>query len=193
MQDSMPHSQIRNRTMSRLRTVPASEATGKLADLYAAIERTTGKVPNVYATLGSCSPGMLSQILQLRSIIEVESGLSRRELVAINLAVSEDSKCDYCVATHTLTGRATGFTVDQLHALRSGHYPEDPTLDALIRFALRMVDGAGTLPQAALDDVRSAGFSDRKIVGAISAVGATLITNMFNRVNDTVLDLPSPE
>lgn len=38
--------------------------------------------------------------------------------------------------------------------------------------------------------MRAAGYTDRQIVESIQAVSAILFTNMFNRVNDTVVDFP---
>jgi len=179
--------------MSRLYTMNVSEATGKLAELFDNLKRAIGKVPNAYATLGSNSPELLAHALQMGSVLQLHSGLSKKEIEAINLAVSEDSRCEYCLAAHTLTGRAAGFSTPQTKALRKGSYPEDSRLDALVKFALRIVDSKGTLPADSLVGVREAGFSDRQIVGTIGAISAILFTNMLNRVNDTTLDFPAAD
>ena len=178
--------------MTRLYTIEADSATGELATTFDAIKKGMGKVPNALATLGSNSPELLKQVLQLNAMLQTRSALSKKQLEAINLAVSEDSGCDYCVAAHTLMGKAAGFSADQAKSLRSGSYPEDPGIDALIKFALHLVRSNGTLAPAALEDIRSAGLSDRQIVETIGAISAILLTNMLNRVNDTLLDFPKP-
>ena len=84
--------------MSRLQTANVDDATGELAVLYSAIKRAVGKVPNAFATLGSNSPAILAHVLQTGAVLESKGSLSRRELEAINLAVSENTGCDYCVS-----------------------------------------------------------------------------------------------
>lgn len=51
----------------------------------------------------------------------------------------------------------------------------------------------GTLPEADVSALRSAGFSDQQTIEIISAVSAILFTNMVNRVNDTVVDFPKAD
>lgn len=177
--------------MSRLSMIAVDEAKGELSDLFRRIEEGFGWVPNAYATLGSNSPGLLACVLQTRPILLASCGLRAPEIAAINIAVSAHSKSDYCVAEQSVAARASGFSAEQTISLCAGHYPEDARLDALIQFALRLVDGAGTLPGAALEDIRSAGYSDEQIVGVIGAISIILFNNMFNRVNDTPIDFPN--
>lgn len=180
----------RSLSMSRLHTIPVAEATGELAELFGGIKKAFGKVPNAYATLGSNSPALLAQLLRTNAVLSSESRLGRRELEAINLAVSESSGCDYCLAAHTLAGKAAGYSQDQMQSLRRGRYADDAKIDALIHFARELVTTTGTLPAPALEAVRAAGYGDQEIVEAIGAISAILMTNMLNRVNDTTLDFP---
>lgn len=176
--------------MSRLHTINVNEATGEAADLFAAIKAAVGKVPNLYRTIGSNAPAVLAHTLQADALLKA-STLSARELEAINLAVSQASECDYCVAAHTLMAKMAKYSAGQAKQLRSGNYPEDARLDALVRFAVQLVSTTGTLPASAVGNLREAGFTDRQIVEAVQAVGAILFTNMINRVNDTVIDFPA--
>ena len=179
--------------MNRLQTIIVNNAQGELADLFASIKRGIGMIPNAFVTLGTNSPALLAQTLQLNKLLQSQTTLSKRELEAINLAVSEDSGCDYCVAAHTLAGEAAGYTAEQMRSLRSGAYPSDPRLDTLIKFALRLANKSGTVPEAVIASLREADYSDQQIVETIGAVAAILFTNMLNRTNDTVLDFPRPD
>lgn len=178
--------------MSRLNTVAVDEATGELATLFGAIKKGMGKVPNAFATLGTNSPELLAQVLQLNAMLQTKSALSKHQLEAINLAISEDSGCDYCVAAHTVMSKGAGFTAEEAKVLRTGSFPADLKIDALIKFALGLVHSSGTLDPSQLEGIRRAGFSDRQIVETIGAISAILFTNMLNRVNDTLLDFPKP-
>lgn len=175
--------------MARLTYIQADQATGKTEELFAAIKRALGKVPNAYLTIGTHSPQALAQALQHNGQL-AKSSLNAREREAINLAVSEASRCDYCLAAHTLAAKAAGYTAEQARQLRQGSYPEDAHIDALVKFVTLLVTTRGDLAQADVSAFRAADFSDRQLVDTISAVSAILFTNMFNRVNATELDFP---
>lgn len=176
--------------MSRLQTIAVNEATGQTAELFGAIKKAVGKVPNAYATIGTNAPAVLANALGTGQVLK-QGTLSGRELEAINLSVSEVSGCDYCLAAHTVTGKMSGYTVEQTQQLRRGSYPDDARTDALVRFAVEIVSTHGTVPAASVERVKAAGYNDRQIVEAIQAISAILFTNMINRVNDTVLDFPA--
>jgi uncharacterized peroxidase-related enzyme len=157
--------------------------------LFAAITKAVGKVPNAYATIGSNSPQVLANVLQTGAVLK-QGQLSGRELEAINLAISEASQCDYCLAAHTMTGKMAGYTSEEILELRKGGFKNEAKIDALVKFAVTLVSTSNTLSAETLDNVKRAGYSDRQIVEIVLAVSAILFTNMFNRVNDTVLDFP---
>lgn len=175
--------------MSRLKTLSPEEATGETAELFANIKRAVGKLPNAYAAIGSNAPAVLAHVLQTGALLKA-STLPARELEAINLAVSKASGCDYCVASHTLAGKMAGYTAEQTRELRGGSYAADSRIDTLVKFAVRLVQTRGTLPAEAVEGMLQAGFSDRQLVEIPLAVSAILLTNMVNRINDTVIDFP---
>jgi uncharacterized peroxidase-related enzyme len=175
--------------MNRLHTINIDDAAGETEQLFLAIKRAVGKVPNAYVTLGSNAPAVLGQVLQTGAVLK-NGELSAREQEAINLAISEVSECDYCLAAHSLTGKMAGFTAEQLRELRNGGLSADAKIDALVKFAIRVVKTTGTLPADAVESVKQTGYSDRQIVEALYAISAIQFTNMLNRVNDTVLDFP---
>lgn len=176
--------------MSRLHTIAPSDATGPLAETFKAIKSAIGMVPNAYATLGSNSPELLAHLLHLNMLLQTRSSLSKKDLEAINLAVSESTGCDYCVSAHTLSSKALGYTLAQTRALRAASYAEDKRVDALVKFAALLVKTTGALPPSELEALRAVGMTDQQIVETIAAVDAILFTNMLNRVNDTTLDFP---
>ena len=178
--------------MNRLHTINIAEANDEAAGLFSAIKQAVGKVPNAYATIGSNAPKVLAHVLQTGAVLK-QGELSNRELEAINLVVSEASACDYCLAAHTMTSKLIGYTAEQIRKLRAGAYDEDAKLDALVKFALTLVSTSNTLSAEAVNHVKQVGYSDRQIVEIIFAVSAILFTNMFNRVNDTVLDFPKAD
>jgi uncharacterized peroxidase-related enzyme len=175
--------------MTRLHTLPQAEATAQTAELFASLKRSIGKVPNLYATIGTNAPAVLAHTLQTSALLK-QSELTAAELEAINLTISQLTGCDYCLAAHTLTAKHAGYSVEQTVELRHGSFPENNRIDALLTFVRTVHGSTGTLPSAAVEAVRAAGYSDRQIIEALQAVSAILFTNMVNRVNDTTLDFP---
>jgi len=47
------------------------------------------------------------------------------------------------------------------------------------------------VPEAALDAVRAAGYTDRQIIEINLAIASITFTNLVNRVNDTTIDFPA--
>ena len=175
--------------MNRLHTVNVAEAGEEASPLFSAIRQAMGKVPNAYTTVGSNAPAVLGQVLQGSAVLK-KGTLGARRIEAINLAVSEATQCDYCVAAHTMAAKAAGYSLEQTRKLRAGTYDEDANIDALVRFAASLVKTSGTLPAEAVEGLQAAGYDDRQIIEAIYAISAILFTNMVNRVNDTPLDFP---
>lgn len=175
--------------MSRLAEVREQDATGKAADMFAVMKKMMGKVPNAYLTIGMHAPEVLAQVMQQSAMLQ-KSSLSAKEREAINLAVSDATGCDYCLAAHHLLAKKAGYSVEQIHALRRGDYPEDAHLDALVKFVQTLVTTRGTLPEGQVFALRNAGYTDQQVIEILNAVSAILFTNMVNRVNDTVVDFP---
>lgn len=176
--------------MSRLHTITPAEASGKTAELWNGIKQAMGKVPNAYLTIGTNAPDLLAQTLQLNATL-AKSSLHAREREAINLVVSEESGCDYCLAAHTPQARKAGYSEVQTLELRQGFLADDARIDALVKFVQLLVSTRGTLPASYVDAFKSAGFNDQQVVETIGVVTAILFTNMLNRVNDTEIDFPS--
>jgi uncharacterized peroxidase-related enzyme len=174
--------------MSRLNTL-GSNAAGRTAELFAAIKSKLGKVPNAYDAIGSNSPVALEALLDFDAKL-ADTSLSKKEIEVIKLAVSEVNGCDYCLAAHTLAGKAAGLAADAILAARRGTPGGDAKLDALSTFVRAVAGTRGTVPQPVVDAFRAAGYTDAQVVDTIFAITSITFTNLLNRVNDTVVDFP---
>lgn len=174
--------------MSRLHTL-GSQATGRTAELFAAIKSKLGKVPNAYDAIGSNSPVALEALLGFDAKL-ADTSLSKQEIEVIKLAVSEVNGCDYCLAAHTLAGRAAGLSADAMLAARRGTPGGNDRLDALSTFVRAVAGSRGTVDAAVVDAVKAAGYTDAQVVDTIFAISSITFTNLLNRINDTALDFP---
>lgn len=178
--------------MSRLHTIALSEATGRAAELFAAVKGSIGKVPNSYVGIGGNSPVALEAVLSLEAALK-KSSLSAQDIEVVKLVVSETTGCDYCLAAHTLMGKKIGLTREAMLALRQGRPSGDARNDALAKFTLHLLTTSGTVAGDVVTAVKQAGVTDAQIVDTTMAVASIAFTNLFNRINDTTLDFPAAD
>lgn len=176
--------------MSRLSVIKPEAATGAAADVFAKVRKAIGKVPNLYATIGTHSPEALGAALATDAVIKAGT-LSKAEIETVKLAVSEAVACDYCVAAHTLAGKVAGLSPEVMKAVRAGEPSGDAKRDALVQFARLLVTTRGTVPEAAVNAIREAGFTERQLIEIALAVSSITFTNLVNRINDTTVDFPA--
>ena len=177
-------------TQTRLTTQDPALATGKAAELFAGIRKAAGKVPNAYAGIGTNSPNALEAYLAFDAAAR-KGTLAAKEQETIRLAVSEVAGCDYCLAAHTVLGKRAGLSPEAVQGARQGTPTGDAKLDALATFARTVAGTRGTVPAEVVEGVRAAGYTDAQIVDALHVMTTIHFTNLFNRVNDTVLDFPA--
>lgn len=178
--------------MTRLHTQDISTVSGPATQLFSAIKGSVGKVPNAYAGIGINSPVALEAALNLDGALR-KSSLKGKHLEAIRLAVSEVAGCDYCLAAHSVMARNLGVSRESVVALRRAEASGDAQLDALTTFVRTLATTRGTVPAAVIDAVKAAGYTDTQIVDTLLAVASITFTNLFNRVNDTVVDFPAAD
>lgn len=178
--------------MSRLFNLPVTESTGHAAQLYAAIKTAIGVVPNAYVNIGSNSSVALETLLGIDGALK-KGTLGMKESEVVKLVVSQSAECDYCLAAHTLIGKKTGLSKEDILAIRRSMPSSDNRLDVLAAFTRELVSTKGTLPASSVEKVKAVGFTDTQIVEIALAIASITFTNLFNRINDTVLDFPAAD
>ena len=174
--------------MARLTQLLPEAASGRARELLDAVKDRLGLVPNMTRAMAN-SPAALDGYLELSGALS-RGTLPARFREQIALAVAEANHCNYCVAAHSAIGRTVGLTVDQIRDSRLGTVV-DPKADALVRFALKVVNTRGAVSDGDLKEARAAGFNDAAIAEVVANVALHVLTNYFNRVAETDLDFPS--
>jgi uncharacterized peroxidase-related enzyme len=173
--------------MSRIKQIATEAAPDRARVLLDAVKNKLGLVPNMTRAMAN-SPAVLDGYLQLSGAL-ARGSLSARLREQISLAVAQANGCGYCLAAHSTIGRMVGLTAEQVRDSRLGT-AIDPKADALIRFALKVVQARGQVSDADLDEVRAAGFDDGVIAEVVAHVALDVFTNYFNNVARTDLDFP---
>ncbi len=68
---------------------------------------------------------------------------------------------------------------------------DDPKVEALLQFALALVEQRGQVAAEAVEAVRAHGWSDEQIVETIGQVALNLFTNYVNVALDVPVDFPA--
>jgi uncharacterized peroxidase-related enzyme len=173
--------------MSRINQIAPEDATDRVRPLLDAVKNKLGLVPNMMRAMAN-SPAVLDGYLQLSGALS-KGTLSARAREQLSLAVAQANGCDYCLAAHSTIGKMVGLTAEQIRDSRLGT-SVDPRTDALIRFALEVVRTRGRVSDAALAEVREAGFDDGAIADVVAHVAIDVFTNYFNNVARTDVDFP---
>ncbi|MBA4018948.1 MAG: peroxidase [Pirellula sp.] len=173
--------------MSRLKLISPDSATGKAKDLLGAVNAKLGMVPNMTRAMAN-APTVLEGYLQLSGSLS-HGVLSPKVREQLALAISETNGCDYCVAAHSAVGKMVGLTADQIRDSRLGT-AIDSKIEALLRFAHKVVEARGRVTNGDLDEVRDAGFDDGAVAEVVAHVALNVFTNYFNNVAETDLDFP---
>lgn len=174
--------------MARLTQISPESATGRAAELLDEVKDALGLVPNMTRAMAN-SPAVLDGYLRFSGALG-KGALPAKLRERIALAVAQANGCDYCLATHSAVGRMVGLTPDQIRDSRLGG-DVDPKADALIRFALKVVDTRGRIHDADLEEVRRAGFDNAAIAEVVANVALHVFTNYFNLMAGTDLDFPA--
>ncbi len=150
-----------------------------------------GKVINIFAEMAH-APALLKMYATTEELLREESSLDEPTRQAIHLTVANVNDCDYCQAAYTGAAKAAGHSEDDTVAIRRGILPDDDRLTALLQVAREIAANSGYVEDTTWKAAREAGWSDKEILEAYADVVRTIMTNYFNHLVGTEVDLPEP-
>lgn len=176
--------------MPAIHPLKLSDADQPTAATLNAVKAKLGGIPNIIATLAN-SPAALQGYLQLSETLGAgELSARQREIVA--LATAQANACGYCLSAHSLIGKATGLSDEEIRLARAGT-ASTPRDAAIASFARQLVRAGGRLDAGGAAPARENGLSDALILEIIANVALNVITNYTNHVAGTEIDFPRVE
>lgn len=151
--------------------------------------KRVGKVINIFGAMAN-SPALMSVYDRVESHLAEHSNLDDATRQAIHLTVAAVNDCDYCQAAYTGAAKKAGFTVEETIAIRAGAMPERPKLEALLALSRQIADNRGYVDDSVWAAALDAGWGEEEILDAYTDVIRTILTNYFNHMVRTELDLP---
>lgn len=173
--------------MPRLTAVDPATATGESKELLDAVQKKLGATPNIMRTLAN-APAALKAYL---SFGEALSGgrFDPKSREAIALTVAGANGCEYCASAHTAISKSLKVEDTEIGRRLGGHAGE-PTLDAALVFASKIIEKRGFVSDEDIATVRAAGHDDGAITEIVANVTANIFTNYLNHVSQTEIDFP---
>jgi AhpD family alkylhydroperoxidase len=152
--------------------------------------KRVGKTINIFGAMAH-SPAVMGLYDAAEELLGERSNLDRRTREAIHLTIANVNDCSYCQAAYTGAARAQGFTEAETIQIRKGAVDEDDKLTALLAFTRELAEHRGEVADGTWQDALDAGWSDVELLDAYADVVRTVLTNWFNHLVGTEVDLPA--
>ena len=147
--------------------------------MEAAIE-DLGHLPPAVARLAE-SPETLGGFLQASALFEA-STLNPLDREVVIMTIATRNGCRLCITVHTGRLRGLGASSAHIKALRSGDVLDDPRLEKLRQFTLRVLATAGEVPEDELAAFLDAGFTTRNALEVVLGIGTYTMSTLANRL-----------
>lgn len=176
--------------MARIPVHTVASAPKESKEIAGNLEKRMGKLLNIHAAMAH-SPVVIAAYQSMAKAIAEHGSFDARTKEAIALAVGNQNGCDYCQAAHTISARKTGFTDDQILAIRAGEIDFEPKLQTITEVARAAAANTGDVSDALWEAALEAGWTETELAEAFAHIAANLFTNYFNHYARTDLDLPA--
>jgi uncharacterized peroxidase-related enzyme len=175
---------------TRIETLNPETTTGKSKELFDAVQKKLGFIPNLIKVFGN-SPATLQTYLSLGELT-ASGNFSNKFREQLALAIAEENECNYCLSAHTAIGKMNGLTDEQTEASRQG-LATDAKIQAGLQFAQSVTKNRGKVSGEELAAAKAAGYNDGDILEIVLNVVSNTLTNYVNHIAETEVDFPSVE
>lgn len=163
-----------------------STAPADAKPLLEGVTRKLGFIPNLFATFAE-SPPVLEGYLALSASLD-KGALSARERQIVEIAISAENECAYCVAAHSTLADMLRVSPAIVDAIREGGMLPDRKLDALVTFTRSVVRERGHVSDSDVEEFIAAGYTKAQLLEVLGHVGLKVIANYFEPIARQPLD-----
>jgi uncharacterized peroxidase-related enzyme len=179
-----------NTTANGIFTVPTrEEVSSNNQQIFDSLHKMIGFVPNLYAFYAH-SETALGDYLALQNR---KNTLSPKEREVINLVTSQINGCRYCQSAHSVFGKFSGLSEEQILEIRKGSASFDTKLDTLVQFTTAVVENRGHVSIDAKEAFFNAGYTQGNLVDTVIIIGDKTISNYIHNISDIEIDWPLAE
>lgn len=175
---------------TRIKTLNPETTTGKSKELFDAVQKKVGFIPNLIKVLGNSS-ATLQTYLNLGELT-ASGNFSKKFREQLALAIAEENKCNYCLSAHTVIGKMNGLTDNEIEKNRKAN-ASDEKVKAGLQFAQLVTKNKGFVSNEEISIVKEAGYTDGDILEIVLNVVSNTLTNYVNHIAETEIDFPKVE
>ncbi len=176
--------------MARVPTHSIDEAPQASREPLERQSKRVGKTINIFGAMAH-SPALIGAYDAVEDVLAERTNLPAAVRPALHLTVANVNDCTYCQAAYTGSAKGVGYTDEQTLDIRRGKLPGDDKLTALLTFAREIAARNGWVADGTWQDTLDAGWGEQELLDAFAEVIRTTLTNWFNHLNGTELDLPA--
>ena len=173
--------------MNKLHALTKETASEKSKQIFKGIEKTVGRLPNIYAVMGNSANALFSYLIFSES--QRSGSFNSKEIEAVALAVSEENGCNYCTSAHTAIAKMNGFSQEETFLLRTGIHT-DEKLNVLTNLAKSIVANRGRANENLVNAFYAAGYDETALVDLVALVIDKTFTNYIGRLAKPEIDFP---
>lgn len=176
-----------NTTAIRTFTVPTrEEVSSNNQQIFDGLHKMIGFVPNLYAYYAK-SETALGDYLALQNR---KSTLTGKQREIINLVTSQINGCRYCQSAHSVFGKFSGLSEEEILEIRKGSASFDAKLDALVQFTKAVVINRGKVSTEAKEAFFNEGYTEGNLIDTVIIIGDKTISNYLHNITDLDIDWP---
>jgi uncharacterized peroxidase-related enzyme len=173
--------------MTRVQSISKETAQKNVQDIYAAIEKKMGKVPNIFLNMGNSAAVLKGYLGMSEAAAQTSLSPKVRELIA--LVVGQANNCNYCLSAHTAIAQHEKIGDQEILLARKGE-SHDAKTQAILAFAKHVIEKKGHASEQEVAALKKAGVSDAELVEIILVISLNMFTNYFNHITDPKIDFP---
>jgi len=175
---------------TRIETLNPETTTGKSKELFDAVNKKIGFIPNLIKVFGN-SPATLQTYLS-HGELTASGNFSNKFREQLALAIAEENECNYCLSAHTAIGKMNGLTDEQTELNRQG-LAKDSKVEIALQFAQKVTRNRGKVSTEDINQFKAAGYNDSDVLEIVLNVVSNTLTNYVNHIAQTEVDFPSVE
>lgn len=152
------------------------------------LKKATGKVPNLYATIGHSANALNSYMAYVQA--QARGTFHHKDREAIYLIVSQLNGCEYCLASHTQSAIKGGWTEEETILLRAGKL-NDPKWKAIYSFIDSVIQNKGQATDPILRSLSENGYDPKAVIDLMVLINVMSFTNYTFRLTQIPIDFPA--
>lgn len=172
--------------MTMFKVFTTENAPAPSNDTLKGLEKSFGFVPNVFAVMAD-APAALNAFIAMNNLF-AQTSLTPTEREVVQLTVSVENDCVYCVAGHTAFAKQFGVDEGTVACVRDMDELEDPKLRALQVFTRSLLQSRGHIDEAELQAFFDAGYTTQKFHEVTLGICVKVFSNIASIATKIPLD-----